>query len=155
MKQMVALLFCSFLIASCGERSKQDQRVTQPSSQDTGKKVVLDTFSIFPTEVEGCSCYFSNNKEEFKNRRYIYVDNYDSSAYIKINGLFKRFTLLEEKEVGPNHYIKRFKDGNLELTLDIEQVGQVDETWQQKGTLRISSVKGGGFTKDIYGECGC
>lgn len=42
-----------------------------------------------------------------------------------------------------------------EVILDHKQVGQIEETWQQKGTMIVRAWGGKELVKEFYGECGC
>jgi hypothetical protein len=72
-----------------------------------------------------------------------------------INGILTKFKLINSKQISKNHQIKTFDNKDFELIIDIIQVGQIDETWQQKGTLKLTRKGSKTITKDIYGECGC
>lgn len=117
--------------------------------------ILIDTFSTFPPEIDGCSCYFSNNENEFKSNVHIYVDDYQDASFININGVLTKFKLVDSKQVSEKHLIKKYNNKDFELTIDIKQIGQIDETWLQKGTLKLTRKGGKTITKDIYGECGC
>lgn len=138
------LFFCSNSKASF---------VANESSTDSS--IIIDTFSEISPKIEGCSCYFSGNKSDFENDQYIYVDDYGSNAFVSINGEMKSFSLSNSKKVADDHYIKTWISEDFEITLDYKQVGQVEETWQQKGTMRIKSKKDKEIVKEFYGECGC
>lgn len=46
----------------------------------------LTSIDEFPDEIDGCSCYFSKDSSDFKNHKYLYIDNYYSgTAFVKIN----------------------------------------------------------------------
>jgi hypothetical protein len=121
----------------------------------TDASIVIDTFSEFPPEIEGCSCYFSNNESDFKSGKYIYVDDYGSNAFVSINGEMKSFSLSSSERETEAHHIKTWNSEDFEITLDYKQVGQVEETWQQIGTMKIKSRKGKEVVREFYGECGC
>jgi hypothetical protein len=63
--------------------------------------------------------------------------------------------LKNTKDISEKHTVKTFSCKEFDLIIDIEQVGQIDETWQQKGTLKLTTKDGKTVTKNIVGECGC
>lgn len=119
------------------------------------KEVQIDTFSTFPPEIEGCACYYSNNKKDFDNEIYIYADDYNDNAFVWIDGKLTRFTLSKVDTLPHKRTILTWKNKQYELTIDRIQVGQIEETWQQEGTLVIKEIGGKETRKRIYGECGC
>ncbi|WP_162056158.1 hypothetical protein [Pontibacter pamirensis] len=145
------LFILSGLLFSCSN-SKASFGANESS---TAAGIVIDTFSEFPPEIEGCSCYFSSNKSDFDSGKYIYVDDYGSNAFVSINGEMKSFSLSNSEGETEGHNIKNWISEDFEITLKYKQVGQVEETWQQKGTMKLKSKKGVEVVRDIYGECGC
>ncbi|MHA3789359.1 hypothetical protein ACX0HA_14205 [Flavobacterium hauense] len=140
MKKIFSALFLlSILVISCAEE----------------KAITVDRFKDFPEEIDGCACYFSANKEDFINGSYIYADTYHDHAYISINGQMMQFKLKSYTDVTEGYWVKIYTNDDYEVTLDSEEVLQVDETWQQKGTMSIKSKDGKSVKETIYGECGC
>ena len=119
------------------------------------KAISIDTFSVFPPEIDGCACYFSNNNKEFENDKYIYADDYISKAFISINGVLIQFILSKTDTLSDDHYIKTYSNKMGEIILDVKQVGQIDETWQKAGIITIRLKGSEEIVKNIYGECGC
>ena len=59
------------VLFACGQ-GNSNKNGTQANSLTTqNHALTIDTFSIFPPEINGCSCYFSNNLKEFKKDEYI------------------------------------------------------------------------------------
>lgn len=165
---MIKQLFLAFLLfgflSSCGNKNKNEVDSHQPIAEskkiiDTLTKEIftVDTFSVFPPVIEGCSCYFSNNKIEFESKKYIYADDYVENAFVLINGIMTKFKFTEGKQLEEKHTIsKRISmDKKYELIIDIKQISESDETWQYQGTLTIKRMDGQKIIKTIYGECGC
>src|SRR6476469_6868269 len=84
MKTFIAFLAVSLIVGSKGNDFDQTN-------------ISIETFSDFPNEIDGCSCYFSNNESEFKQKKYIYVNNYANLSFMKVNGKMLRFSLSSEK----------------------------------------------------------
>ena len=138
---LVFAVCVSFLMSSC----KNDE-------------IKIGAFNEFPSEIDGCSCYFSANQKEFKQKKYIYVDDYLDNAYLIINGKKIKFKSIKAS-VSANgkdvHWIKKFKSNDYQITVETFQTGEIDETSQEKGTITIKSTDGNQVVKTFVGECGC
>jgi len=119
-------------------------------------KPKIEVIEKWPDDIEGCSCYFSRNRAEFKKSEYIYMDNYGDIAYLKINGNLERFRLAKSKSLMSSDRTEAtWVNENFEFDIKTEQIGQIDETWQRKGKLTLKQKDGEIIEEDIYGECGC
>ena len=138
-KILCALFLLSILLISCGSE----------------KEIVIDRFTDFPEEIDGCACYFSADKNDFVKGSYIYADNYHDHAYVSIDGKMQLFTLVKQTEVTESYWMKVYTNSEYEVTVEAETLWQVDETWLQKGEISIKSRNGKKIKETIYGECGC
>ena len=65
----------------------ENKTATVPTnSNPPAAAISIETFTEFPPEIDGCSCYFSANTSDFKAQKYIYADNYQDTGFMKING---------------------------------------------------------------------
>lgn len=119
----------------------------------------IGSFKGLPSEIEGCSCYFSKNKKEFQLEKYICAEDYFHNAYIIIND---KKIILKNVESGVSadgkdiHWTKTYKNENYQIKIEMFQTGEIDETSQQKGVLTLKNKKTGQEIKsEFYGECGC
>ena len=119
------------------------------------KEITINHFKDFPDEINGCACYFSADKDDFIKGSYIYADNYGDTAFISINGVMTKFMLTKQTDVTEGYWIKVYNNDEYEVTVDSEEVWQVNQTWLQKGRMTVRSKKGATTTENIYGECGC
>jgi len=144
------------LLFTCGQNNS-NKSVAQIDNIIADKQVMtIDTFSTFPPEIDGCSCYFSNDSTEFKKGEYIYMDDYADTSFLKINGVLTKFNRTDFKEIDSLNIIAKYKSDNYEMT--IESKGGIqngDETWIKTGTITLTDKKGKTVTKTFYGECGC
>lgn len=162
------ILFLSFtLIFSCNkEKDTVEETKTDtlpPTIDDLVDQVVSDstkiiaselqTFSM-PPEVQGCSCYFAKNKEDFERGEYIYVDDYGNTAYIKLNGKVTKIPM-EEGDFDPSNFSKTIENENLTLTIKGRKLKAIDETMTFQGELTLEKKDGSKSVTYIYGECGC
>jgi hypothetical protein len=134
-------------LLNCGQ-----ERFTKNADQ----VLTVETFSTFPPEINGCSCYFSNDSIEFKKGEYIYVNDYAETSFLKINGILTKFTLTDFKKIDATKTIAKAKNDNYEMTIEVsEEIRNGDETWLKTGTIKLTDKNGETVTKVFYGECGC
>lgn len=144
-----------FLFA-CGHKSS-DKSVTQTDNIKPDEEVLtIDTFSIFPLEIDGCSCYFSNDSTEFNKGEYIYMNDFAQTSFLKINGVLTKFTQTDFKEVSKTTTMAKAKSDKYEITIEvIDGKRSGDETVFKSGTIKLTGKNGETITKTFYGECGC
>jgi hypothetical protein len=118
--------------------------------------LTIDTFSQFPPEVDGCSCYFANNPADFKNGEYIYMNDFAQTSFMKINGAMVKFTQTEFKKAGADNTTAKYKSGDYALTIQVK-TGKAsgDETTFASGTITLADKSGRQLTRPFLGECGC
>ena len=145
----------TFLFA-CGQ-SSSNKSVTQTDKIKPDAEVLtIDTFSTFPPEIDGCSCYFSNDSTEFNKREYIYMNDFAQTSFLKINGVLTKFTQTDFKEVSKTTTVAKAKSDKYEMTIEVIDCKQIgDETSLKSGTIKLTDKKGKIITKTFYGECGC
>ena len=120
------------------------------------EKLTIDTFSTFPPEIDGCSCYFSNDSIEFKRGEYIYMEDYEGTSFLKINGTLIKFNIIDAKEIDSLNTKTRYKSSDLNMTIELKQGKQNgDETYLKTGKIKLTNKNGKTITKSLYGECGC
>lgn len=151
----LAFIFLSFMFA-CGPK-KQTQN--KPENNDSTKidiQLSIDTFATFPDDISGCSCYFSNDSTEFRNGKYIFLNDYAEISYMKINGKLTKFSKTQNIESDKFLKVLKAKNDLYEVTVEIkEEKKNGYETRLNKGTIRITDKKGHSISKCFYGECGC
>lgn len=144
------------VLYSCGKNSS-DKTVNHADNSSIEDQVMtIDTFSTFPPEIDGCSCYFSNDSLEFNNGEYIYMNDYGETSFMKINGVLTKFTQTEFKVIDSLNIKAKYKSDNYEMTIESQNsIQNGDETWLKSGTINLTNDKGEIITKRFYGECGC
>lgn len=147
-------LFAALLFA-CGQNTGDKKTSAVENPPPAADQIVIDTFSTFPPEIDGCACYFSNDETEFKKQVYIYVDNFEKTAWITLNGTLTEFELDKTETVSEKRAVSTYKNDRFELIIDLKQTGQVEETWQFMGTMTVKSASGKELAKNLVGECGC
>ena len=154
-RPFILLILFVQLLLSCGQNLQSNKTSSNESISSKDSQILIDTFSTFPPEIDGCACYFSNDQTEFKNDKYIYADDYGNNAFVSIDGVMTKFVLKKSDTLPGDRSVETFVNDNYEITIDVKQVGQIDETWQKKGTIKIKPKEGKEIIKNIYGECGC
>ncbi|MEO8173644.1 MAG: hypothetical protein ABI581_11195 [Sediminibacterium sp.] len=116
----------------------------------------LDTFSVFPPEIDGCSCYFSNSETEFKDNKYIYLNDFASISFLKINGVITKFKQVSFEIKSGSVTVAKYKNENYDMVIEVidgKQSGE--ETSIKTGTIKLTNKKGETISRTFFGECGC
>ena len=125
-------------------------------------EVLVTPMDGFPKDVQGCSCYFAQDKEMLKSEKFYYVDDYQQTAYVKIGDKLEKLKFANDKAVTSTQLKKDFENDNYKGSLIAEKIpskayeNEGNELWFYQGTLEIVDKKTGKKTTiPIYGECGC
>lgn len=144
------------ILFSCQQRNSNTNTMSLAREVIEDQSFTIDTFSTFPPEIDGCSCYFSNDSTEFKKREYIYMNDYAQLSFLKIKGVLTKFTQTDYKETDSLNVVAKYKGGNYEMIIKTQDgIQNGEETWLKTGTIKLSDQKGNTITKSFYGECGC
>lgn len=164
LNQLVLLTLTTIFLIACGQKKGNNTTTLDSTSQVFEKKEIaqnieplrIDTFSTFPDEIDGCSCYFSNDSTEFEQGKYIYMNDYAEISFMKINGILTKFTQTEFKEKDKISVVAKFISDKYDLTIEVKRGKQNgEETTLQSGTIKLNDKKGKTVTMTFYGECGC
>ncbi|KQX08878.1 hypothetical protein ASC72_04855 [Flavobacterium sp. Root420] len=149
-------LIVIIILTSC-QRNNFNKNISQKKNTTTSNSALsIDTFSTFPPEIDGCSCYFSNDSLEFKKEKYIYINNFAETSFLKVNGILTKFIQTDFKEIDSLNTIAKYKSGNLNMTLEVKDGKQNgDETYLKTGKIKLTNNNGKTIIKAFYGECGC
>lgn len=112
------------------------------------EKIDITTFSLseIPSSLYGCSCLFSNSKEEYESEKYIYFDDFGDNCLISIDN--KIVFLKPEGDKYKNEY----------YTAYIQNKIQIDEGYESttyNAELVLIDKKGNKQIYKVYGLCGC
>ncbi len=141
----------------------KDETIQKPQTSgiDTTKmSLKISSFKKVPAEIEGCGCYFSADKEKYKQKQYLFAATYDSVAYIMVDQKLIRLKMLSTTRkpdtFGDYDHIEIYSSENYKVTVDIKYKKESgDETWTNTGTITIESKQGQKEVKKFFGECGC
>lgn len=155
LQSILAAIALTFLF-SC-EQNNADKNATQATDHAANEQAfTIDSFSDFPPEIDGCSCYFSSDSTEFNKLSYFYMNDYGQVSFLKINGVMTKFTQTEFKETSETQSITKAKNDKYEVTIEVSDTKKNgDETWLKTGTITLTSSDGKSIKKAFYGECGC
>lgn len=153
----------SFLIAisllllfSCENQNSKKSASQIDSLAISNQSLTIDTFSTFPPEIDGGSCYFSNNPKEFEDGHYIYMNDFAETSFLKINGVLTKFTQTEFKNIDKVTTIAKFKNNRYEMVIEVKDATQTGYgTSFKTGTMKLTDEKGRTVTTSFYGVCGC
>lgn len=143
-------------LLSCGTKKSSIDRTQSHVVLKNENQFRIDIFSTFPTEIDGCSCYFSNDSIGFKNSEYIYVNDYKQISFLVINGELTKFFHLEKIDDSTSPSVINAKNEDFEIRVEVTDYMQNgDETWLKTGVIKLTDKNGNTVEKTFYGECGC
>ena len=114
-------------------------------------KIVVNTFSVIPKEIDGAGCSFYLTKMDKKKEKYILVNDFAEFAFMTINGKGEKFKLKSNKQ-NPETYI--YSNKTYQLVVTIKKKKEVGyESVNNEGTLKLK--KGNDeISINFIGECG-
>ncbi len=163
MKKVLVLLL-SLAVFSCQPATEEKNEIETSSPEimesvedkveEESPKLLLETFGLseFPSEIDGCACYFKERGNE--EGGYIYVDDFSRTAFIKVNGSFETLELYDV--MNAEGIVKqKGRSEHYGLDMDLKEVSHEDETWQYEGTIKVDKIDGSKNEYIVVGECGC
>lgn len=141
-----------FLSVLCNFQIQAQDIIKSEQKIDNSNEIHLESFSDFPKEIDGCSCYFSISQLDLKNGLYILVNDLANLAFVKIEEKMIRFELLNHDE-NSNIYHYIYNDYKMEVEI-IERKEVVDEIVLIKGKITLKA-EGKEAKQEFIGECGC
>jgi hypothetical protein len=176
--QLITFVVGQIIFSGCGQPDKKteslkadstiiDKRIKTDSSNlkgTLGQSVIsLDSFTDIPPEIEGCSCYFSESEEKHNLHEYIFVADFDSTAFISVDSRLLKLKLVstgrEPMTFGDYDHKDSYESDKYKITVDIKYKDspkeEGDEVWLNTGTITIEDKDGRGKKMNFYGACGC
>lgn len=163
---LVAIVFV-FSFAACDQESKMtspDKGVTSDTKEHLNKegtsKFSINVIQSLPEEIEGCGCYFSSDSTDNIDKQFIFVSNYDSTAFISINNRLTRLKLVKSgrdvTSFGDHDHVEVYESSQYKVTVDIKYLkSNGEETWSNQGNLIVEDRFGQSILQKFVGECGC
>ena len=166
--QIVLTTISLLFVAACSQKESTERNsieVVSESEQSLAKEIythavqtkdlAFDSFSEFPEEIDGCSCYFSRSAKEFEGQKYIYTNDFANTSFVKVNGELRKLELRKHEEGPISYYI--YSDSEYELRVEIKSRQPIeDELDWVTGEMTLNDLKNHKTVKTEYvGECGC
>lgn len=153
-KNLVYAGACTIVLLSCRRTSAPPE--FQGESKGSAPPLVAEAFSDLPPEISGCACYFSENEQQFQEARYIYTDDMEKNAFMKIGGTLIKFSRNQSSASTDSKTIVECTSDQYKLKLEMTDAGEGGEGVQKKtGTLTLEGPGGQIVQKEFVGECGC
>jgi hypothetical protein len=156
-----AFVLLYFFLSAQDETAQPEDDSAQSNYQIAEEKLrqqtlSVDTFSTSPPEIDGCSCHFSSDSVTYEQGEYIFMDDYDRTAFLKINGVITKFSRIEFNPADSVNGTSLYENERFKLMIESKAGRPVgDEAWVVKGTIRLLSTDGKNASKKFYGVCGC
>ncbi len=147
----IRIIICLF-IALCTPKMQAQDFFLIEQKKDTANNICIEIFSDFPSEISGCSCFFSKSYEDLKSDRYIFINDFAALAFVKIEGEIIRFELQNYDEIKNIYHYTHGKD--IMKVEVIKKETNEDMEVVMQGIITINTAKG--YVKqEFIGQCGC
>jgi len=151
MKYIIIITLISIFVG-CSEAKEKGQK---EEVVENVQEIAISSFESAPHEIDGCSCYFSLSKNDFEAGKFIYFDDFGEKAFVIINGQQEELSIKSFEADVEKMKIETWFNDSYTINIEMKQDGQIDETWQYKGSLEIISKDNQSEIVDLVGECGC
>jgi hypothetical protein len=152
----ISIVFLWISFSACNENNASKNTTKTKNTNIKNQELTIGTFSNFPPEIDGCSCYYSKDSLDLKNGSYLYANDFEQTSFLNINGILTKFIQSEWKELNKTTRTAKGKSAQYELTIEIHDVRKNgDETWINTGIINVKDKNGNKTTRTFYGECGC
>jgi len=159
-KLKIVILILLTITFSCNNKAKKENKIPSETNENVEKvesrknKLEIKNIPTVPASISGCGCYLSLDKNDYESKQYISVDDYNT-AYLFINGKTEKFKIEDTKNNNNGTTDKILRNDNYKVTIKLEQIELINESWTQKGFLEVESENGKIIKKEVYGTCGC
>lgn len=118
------------------------------TSQQSG--LSLDSFVEMPPDIEGCSCFFSESEEKYNRQEYVFVADFDSTAFISVNNKMIALKLVslgrDSLAFGDYDRVDIYKRDSYKVTVEMKYhdlpQAEGDEVWSNSGSVTIENGEG-------------
>ncbi len=173
MKLRTYVLVCllslgAFSSICCSKKDAVEQKPSAAATKSQGHKpnnsktlpessnLAFLTFG-FPQQVEGCSCYFAANRTQFIKQNYIYVDDYEKNAFVRLEEELISLPFRKNTQTAPDsQLLLQFKTPEYQLKIQASRIDQGEiETALYQGEMTLTTENGAQISSPVYGECSC
>gem|GEM_PF-5369296 len=155
MRSTWTFLICWIFLSDCGQKRVTDVSSDTLNTPHFNNTINLETFDTVPSDIEGCSCSFSNTLADANINEYICVTNYSNIAYLKLNGELTKFLLTKSDTLVDGTSIINYENERLKLTIECKFTKTEYESSSTIGTIRLNDKSGEILTRKFVGGCGC
>ncbi len=149
------VMLLTFLFA-CGQENINKNLLQADNPKDSIQTFTIDTFSNIPPEIDGCSCAYSNDSIEYDSRKFIFINGYADTSFLKISGALTKFKLTDVIGIDSENETAKYTNENYNMTIEMKDGKKTgDESESRTGTIKLVNKKGKTLIRKYYGECGC
>ena len=126
-------------------------------SYGQNKGIIIGTFGEkqTPKEIEGCSSFFYLSESDKKLNKYLYVNDFAQTSFIKVNNQLVKFTLIKNYPVGKTD-VYLYKNGKTQLKVEVKtKKATGDENMVVTGTMTVQDQYGKKIALNFIGNSGC
>ena len=167
--KFIFFLSCIVMFIHCNTHSKvkvdsitNDSAINKPETnfnkaKNNNSLKLLENFTELPSNLDGCTCAYSETEEKYKKNEFLFVSNTDSTGYISIQNKLIKLTL-ENTILKKNNknYIDIYSNDQYKVSLNIRYLKSTgEETYMNVGTIIIEDIGMVKESKEFVGECGC
>ena len=121
-------------------------------AQSNDETMKVETFTEYPSEIDGGSCAFYLNKSDKDKGCFFMVNDLCNTAYIKING---KMEVLKMENTSTESPVKYSNSSYILTIISSENKDTTDESYTLKGKIKVENSKGETINFPFIGECGC
>jgi len=120
------------------------------------KTIAIGSFTEFPEDITGCSCYVTADSANYKNGEYIFMSDMAEVAYMKLDGELVRFTRVKEPEIKEATHTTAYHSEDYDIVVEMTHGKRTGyEVWNTYGLIQVKDRMGTTTTTEFFGECGC
>jgi len=167
MKTVISFYGIGFLSAvllmGCNQQQKEAAKEKAREVYDSllvgslpDKTITIGSFTEFPEDIIGCSCYVTSDSTTYRNGEYIFMSDMAEVAYMKLDGELVRFTRVKEPEIKEATHTTAYHSEYYDIVVEMTHGKRTGyEVWNAYGLIQIKDRKGNTTTTEFFGECGC
>lgn len=140
-------------IFSCNQSGNSSKHVLK-DERDSIFSLSLEIIKREETPLDGCSCYYSHNNEDFKSRNFFFLSEAET-GYIKLNGKVIALSLGNSVFDSYDNFKEQYYNDTLVLFVSGKKLSNTDESSFYEAKIELIAHGKKKFIFDGVGECGC
>ena len=156
-------LLLSVMLMGCNQQQKEaakeqgrevfDSLMVGPQPNMT---IDIGSFTTFPEDITGCSCYVTVDSTTYKNGEYIFMSDMAEVAYMKLDGKLLKFTRVEEPEINEATHTTAYHSEEYDIVVEMTHGKRTGyEVWNVHGLIKVKDRESNSTATKFFGECGC